>query len=53
MLNILTVNLRRWLRFPTAEELYLAASADHADLERRLRALERADSRPPFVTFNH
>jgi hypothetical protein len=53
MLNILTVHLRRWLRFPTVEERYLAASADHADLERRMRVLERARSGPPFITFNH
>jgi hypothetical protein len=32
---------------------YLAAAIDHADLERRLRAIERGARRPHFVTFNH
>jgi Protein of unknown function (DUF3563) len=45
--------LRRWLWPATAHELYLAASADHADLERRMRALERVDRGSLFVTFNH
>lgn len=45
--------LRRWLRPRTAEERYLAAATDAADLERRLRVLERSSGGPPFVTFNH
>lgn len=45
--------LRRWLRSGDAEEQYLAAATDLADLERRMRALERASSGPAIVTFNH
>jgi hypothetical protein len=45
--------LRHWWRVPSSEERYLAAATDLADLERRMRALERAGSGPPFVTFNH
>jgi hypothetical protein len=45
--------LRRWLRAQGADERYLAAAADLADLERRMRALERKSTGAPFVTFNH
>ena len=48
--------VRRFLRFlraPSAEERYLAAATDTADLERRARALERGTGGPAFVTFNH
>jgi len=45
--------LRRWLRARSADERYLAAATDLADLERRMRVLERADRGPFFVTFNH
>lgn len=45
--------LRRWWRRGGAEERYLAAATDAADLERRMRALERASGGPAFVTFNH
>jgi hypothetical protein len=43
------------LRRPPADGIdeYLAAAADHADVERRLRWLERASRGPAFVTFNH
>jgi hypothetical protein len=34
-------------------ERYLAAAADLADLERRMRALERSSGGPAFMTFNH
>jgi hypothetical protein len=43
----------QWLRARDATERYLGAATDHADLERRIRALERGDSGPSFVTFNH
>jgi hypothetical protein len=45
--------LRRWLRSVDRDEEYLAAATDPADLERRLRAIERGAGRPQFVTFNH
>jgi hypothetical protein len=45
--------LRRWWRPLDRDEQYLAAATDPADLERRLRALERRNSGPQFVTFNH
>jgi hypothetical protein len=45
--------LRRWWRAPGADERYLATATDTADLELRMRALERASGGPPFVTFNH
>ena len=35
------------------DERYLAAATDLADLERRMRVLERANRGPFFVTFNH
>ncbi len=44
---------RRWWERPDAEERYLAAATDHAELERRIRLLERARGGPVFVTFNH
>jgi len=45
--------LRCWWRSRTTEEEYLAAATDLADLERRMRVLERASGGPVFVTFNH
>ena len=36
-----------------AAERYLAAATDHADLERRVRILDRTNCTPVFVTFNH
>ena len=44
---------RRWWRAGDAAEQYLAAATDRADLERRMRTLERASGGPAFVTFNH
>ncbi|MGH8666011.1 MAG: DUF3563 family protein [Burkholderiales bacterium] len=43
----------RWWRLKDATERYLSAATDHADLERRMRELERMNSGPTFVTFNH
>jgi len=45
--------LRCWWRRRTTEEEYLAAATDLADLERRMRVLERASGGPVLVTFNH
>ena len=45
--------LWRWWRPLDREEQYLATATDPADLERRLRVLERSASGPQFVTFNH
>ena len=45
--------VRRWLRPVDRDEAYLACATDAADLERRLRAIERCASGPPFATFNH
>ena len=45
--------LWRWFRSGDAEHQYLCAATDLADLERRMRVLERADDKPLFVTFNH
>jgi hypothetical protein len=45
--------LVRWSRNRSFHERYLAAATDHADLERRERALERTTTGPAFVTFNH
>ena len=44
---------RRWWWSRDAVDEYLAAATDHADIERRLRVLERASGGPAFVTFNH
>jgi hypothetical protein len=45
--------LRRWWQVQDTEEQYLASATDLADLERRIRVLERASGGPVFVTFNH
>jgi hypothetical protein len=45
--------LRRWWQLADTEEQYLAAATDLADLERRIRVLERASGGPVFATFNH
>ena len=45
--------VRRWWQPLDRDEAYLAAATDPADLERRLRAIERDRGNPFFVTFNH
>jgi Protein of unknown function (DUF3563) len=45
--------IRRWWRSGDRAEQYLAAATDLADLERRMRELERASGGPVIVTFNH
>jgi len=42
-----------WLQGDDPDEQYLAAATDVADLERRIRQLERASGGPVFPTFNH
>jgi Protein of unknown function (DUF3563) len=49
----LAERLKRWWRSSDPQQQYLAAATDLADLERRIRVLERAACGPPFVTFNH
>jgi hypothetical protein len=51
--NTIVQRLRRWWRSKDPDEQYLAAATDLADLERRIRILERASGGPAFVTFNH
>ena len=51
--NIFLERLWRWWRPLDRDEEYLAAATDPADLERRLRILERDSGGPQFVTFNH
>jgi hypothetical protein len=45
--------VRRWWRSRGREELYLAAATDLADLERRMRVLERTRGGVVFEKFNH
>jgi hypothetical protein len=45
--------LWRWFWSDDAEHQYVCAATDLADVERRLRVLQRASVGPPFVTFNH
>jgi hypothetical protein len=42
-----------WWQASRSEEQYLGAATDLADLERRIRVLERSRGGPAFVTFNH
>jgi len=52
-MRVLLERLRRWWRPLDRDEQYLAAATDPADLERRLRVLQRGESGTQFVTFNH
>ena len=45
--------LWRWLTAADAVTEYLNAALDLADLERRLRLVERGSRTAVFVTFNH
>ena len=45
--------LRAWWTGKEPDEEYLAAATDLADLERRMRLLDRGSGGPVFVTFNH
>ena len=44
--------LHGWWRGKDPDEDYLAAATDLADLERRMRLLDRGNGGPVFVTFN-
>lgn len=45
--------LRSWWMPPDEGEKLLAGASDLADLERRMRALERTSRGPAIVTFDH
>lgn len=45
--------LREWWMGKDTDQEYLAASTDLADLERRMRLLDRGNGGPVFETFNH
>jgi hypothetical protein len=45
--------LRGWWTGKDADAEYLAAATDLADLERRMRLLDRGSGGPVFETFNH
>ena len=45
--------LRGWWTGKDPDEEYLAAATDLADLERRMRLLDRGNGGPVFVTYNH
>lgn len=51
--RLIALRLQHGWRAQDPAERYLAAASDHADLERRMRGLERMDCGPSFVTFNH
>jgi hypothetical protein len=51
--NSLLERLLRWLRPVDRDEQFLAGATDVADLERRLRIVERRAGGRQFVTFNH
>lgn len=51
--NRIIQRFRRWWRPMSRDDQYLAAATDPADLERRMRVLERASGGPVFETFNH
>ena len=44
---------RCWMNRAAPEERYRAGASDHADLERRMREIERANRGPALITFNH
>ena len=45
--------LRHWWHAADSEQRYLEAATDLADLEHRMRLVERGSGGPVFVTFNH
>jgi hypothetical protein len=51
--NRMIQRFRRWLRRRCTNDQYLADATDLADLERRMRLLERSSVGPMFQTFNH
>jgi Protein of unknown function (DUF3563) len=51
--NRIVQRARRWWRRRNTGDQYLAAATDPADLERRMRILERESGGPAVVPFNH
>ena len=49
----IVAQLRDWWKGKDPDEEYLAAATDLADLERRMRLLDRGNGGPVFVTYNH
>ena len=49
----IVAQLRGWWMGKDPDQEYLAASTDLADLERRMRLLDRGIGGPVFETFNH
>jgi hypothetical protein len=49
----IVAQLRGWWTGKNPDQEYLAASTDLADLERRMRLLDRGSGGPVFETFNH
>ncbi len=45
--------LREWWKGSDPDQDYLAGATDLADLERRMRHVDRGQGGPVFVTFNH
>jgi Protein of unknown function (DUF3563) len=50
--NGVVQRLRRWWRAGDSAEQYLADATDRADLERRMRSLERTSGGPAIVRFD-
>ena len=49
----IVAQLRAWWTGKDADAEYLAAATDLAELERRMRLLDRGSGGPVFETFNH
>lgn len=49
----IVAQLRGWWSGKDPNQEYLAASTDLADLERRMRLVDRGSGGPVFETFNH
>lgn len=49
----IVAQIRGWWTGKDSDQEYLAESTDLADLERRMRLLDRGSGGPVFETFNH
>ena len=49
----IVAQLRGWWSGKDPDQEYLAESTDLADLERRMRLIDRGNGGPVFETFNH
>jgi len=49
----IVAQLRVWWIGKDADDEYLAEATDLADLERRMRLIDRGSGGPVFQTFNH